>query len=212
MDNERLNDWRVLFAHALAILDAAERTGGPLTWSFGGGTVLMLRHGHRYSRDVDIFVPDPQWLGYLSPRLNTVAESLAADYVEGAEFLKLSFPEGEIDFVASGWLTPEPFRTERLFDRDIKVESSAEIVGKKLWFRTESFKARDLYDLATVLALEPDSLREIAPLIREKGPMVLDLMARKRAAMLEELEALERLHADRSFESCLDILREYLDS
>lgn len=102
MDYDRLNDWRPLFERALAIVDAAERVGGPLMWSFGGGTVLMLRHRHRYSHDVDIFVPDPQWLGYLSPRLNTVAESLVANFIEGAEFLKLSFPEGEIDFVAAG--------------------------------------------------------------------------------------------------------------
>jgi hypothetical protein len=31
-------------------------------WTFGGGTVLMLRHKHRISRDVEIFVPDPQYL------------------------------------------------------------------------------------------------------------------------------------------------------
>ena len=26
-------------------------------WTFGGGTVLMLRYRHRFSKDVDIFVP-----------------------------------------------------------------------------------------------------------------------------------------------------------
>jgi hypothetical protein len=37
-------------------------------WTFGGGTVLMLRYRHRRSKDIDIFVPDPQHLGYVSPR------------------------------------------------------------------------------------------------------------------------------------------------
>jgi len=210
MDPDRLNDWRPLFERALAILDEAGRVAGPLTWSFGGGTVLMLRHRHRYSHDVDIFVPDPQWLGYLSPRLNTVAESLASNFIEGAEFLKVSFPEGEIDFVAAGWLTPEPFRPERLFERDINVETSAEIVGKKLWFRAESFKARDLYDLATVIELDPGALREIAPLVREKGPVILELAARKGEVMKEDFEALERYGEERSFERCLEVVRKHV--
>jgi hypothetical protein len=210
MDEDRLNDWRRLLERALAILDAAAQAGGPLTWSFGGGTVLMLRHRHRYSHDVDIFLPDPQWLGYLSPRLNPAAESLAGSYVEGAEFLKLSFPEGEIDFVAAGWLTPQPFGRERHFGRDINVETSAEIVAKKLWFRAESFKARDLYDLATVIERDPAALREIAPLIREKVPVILGLAADRTEAMREEFEALERFEEERTIARCIEIVRRHL--
>lgn len=210
MDEGRLNEWRVLFGRALAIIDAAEASGGKLAWSFGGGTVLMLRHGHRFSHDVDIFVPDPQWLGHLSPRLNVVADSLIDAHVEGAEFLKLVFPEGEIDFVAAGWLTPEPFRKERILERDVNVETSAEIVGKKLWFRAQSFKARDLFDLATVIELAPESLREIAPLLRENGPVILEAIQHRRAAMQEEFEALEIFHAERSLERCVDALRGHL--
>ena len=83
-------------------------------WSFGGGTVLMRRHNHRFSKDIDIFIPDPQYLAYLTPRLNEIAESLTADYLEEAESLKLRFPEGEIDFVASAALTREPTTVETL--------------------------------------------------------------------------------------------------
>lgn len=39
-------------------------------WTFGGGTVLMLRYGHRVSKDIDIFVPNPQYLGYVNPRIS----------------------------------------------------------------------------------------------------------------------------------------------
>jgi hypothetical protein len=93
MADDRLKAWEKLFSHALSILDESLAAGAPESgWSFGGGTVLMRRHRHRVSRDVDIFVPDPQWLGYLTPRLNARAESLTADYVEQAGFLKLYFP------------------------------------------------------------------------------------------------------------------------
>lgn len=70
--------WQVLLQYALALLDDAAKHGGvsdPL-WTFGGGTVLMLRHNHRHSKDIDIFVPDPQYLGFFTPHLSDVAEAI----------------------------------------------------------------------------------------------------------------------------------------
>lgn len=45
----------------------------------------MLRIGHRHSKDIDLFVPDPQCLGFVSPRLSEVAEQVSTDYEENAE-------------------------------------------------------------------------------------------------------------------------------
>ena len=57
--------WQTLFARAMQLIDNLEqRTGLAPFWTFGGGTVLMLRYQHRRSKDIDIFVPDPQYLGY----------------------------------------------------------------------------------------------------------------------------------------------------
>lgn len=63
--------WEILLKHAFAIIDDLEKHGGIKNpfWTFGGGTVLMLRHAHRQSKDIDIFVPDPQYLGFVTPRL-----------------------------------------------------------------------------------------------------------------------------------------------
>lgn len=97
-----IETWKVLFGHALSLIDDILRHGTKdLYWTFGGGTVLMLRHNHRFSKDIDIFVPDPQALGFVTPRLSSHAESLTTDYTEAANFVKLFLPEGEIDFVAS---------------------------------------------------------------------------------------------------------------
>ncbi|WP_426166476.1 nucleotidyl transferase AbiEii/AbiGii toxin family protein [Pseudoduganella sp. R-34] len=53
--------WESLFKKALIAIDeiAAHGYANPF-WTFGGGTVLMLRYGHLFSKDVDIFVPDLQ--------------------------------------------------------------------------------------------------------------------------------------------------------
>lgn len=118
MNEERLKIWETLFRRALALIDSVASSGAPLDdWSFGGGTVLMLRHRHRFSKDIDIFIPDPQYLNLLSPRLNAAAEALTGKYVEQQGFLKLLFPEGEIDFVAAGPLIPNPTRIEILLGR-----------------------------------------------------------------------------------------------
>jgi hypothetical protein len=133
---DRLKVWETLFQRALELIDSVARSGTVFEpWSFGGGTVLMRRYRHRFSRDIDIFVPDPQYLGYVTPRLNDTAESMTADYVEQGNFLKLRFPEGEIDFIASAPLTAAPTVVERLFGREVRVETATEIIAKKLWHR-----------------------------------------------------------------------------
>ena len=59
-------------SRALALIDEITRYGGIADpfWTFGGGTVLMFRYRHRLSKDIDIFVPDPQDLGFVTPRLS----------------------------------------------------------------------------------------------------------------------------------------------
>ena len=76
--------WEVLFQRALRLVDDLQHHGGLADpfWTLGGGTVLMFRYGHRLSKDIDIFVPDPQYLGYVTPRLSDTAASLTEDYTE----------------------------------------------------------------------------------------------------------------------------------
>src|ERR1700759_4144690 len=151
MDDQRPTTWEVLFQRALILIDDARAKGIPVDgWTFGGGTVLMRRHWHRFSKDVDIFIQDPQFLGYLSPRLSPAAESLTTSYAEDSNFVKLFFPEGEIDFVVSLPITAVPAVAETLLGRSFLVESSAEIVAKKIWHRGADITARDIFDVAMV--------------------------------------------------------------
>jgi len=52
--------WEALFKRAIEIIDGAN---AEIAWTLGGGTVLMFRHNHRMSKDIDIFFSDPQPLG-----------------------------------------------------------------------------------------------------------------------------------------------------
>lgn len=206
MDPARLNDWESLFVQALTILDAAAAAIGPFTWSFGGGTALMLKYRHRYSKDIDIFLRDPQFIGHVTPRLSAAAEAVTGDYQEGAEFVKLNLAAGEIDFIGTGWLTPQPYREETVLGRTVNVETPAEIIAKKVLYRARTFKARDLFDLATVLDREPDAIHEIAPVIQDHRELLMARVQQHRAALEEEYAGLDLLDTTKSFADCVAAL------
>lgn len=208
MAEDRLKLWETLFQRALLLIDSARASGATLdNWSFGGGTVLMRRHHHRFSKDIDIFVFDPQCLPYLSPRLNDKAESLTSDYVEQADFLKLNFPEGEIDFVASAPLTENATVIEILFGREVRVETSSEIIAKKVWHRGDRFTARDIFDLALVIEKEPEALWKIRPILRDRREIILARIGTQEATLRETFAALEVLDYRRSFDECVELTK-----
>jgi predicted nucleotidyltransferase component of viral defense system len=212
MAEDPLKTWETLFKRALELIDSVADSGTKLeNWSFGGGTVLMRRYRHRFSKDIDIFITDPQYLGYLSPRLNTRAELLTTHYDEQGNSVKLYFDEGEIDFVASAPLTANPTSTEILFGRAVQVETSTEIIAKKIWHRGEQFTARDIFDLAMVAELEPAALKQINPVLRERRDVVLQRIVDQDAALRETFAALAVLDYKRSFDECVEIVTKCLD-
>lgn len=184
-----------LLQHALRLVDEIHRHGiNDPFWTLGGGTVLMLRYQHRQSKDIDIFVPDPQYLGYVSPRLSDVAGEVSHDYAEGPGYVKLIRPEGEIDFVASPNLTTNPFEVWQLLGRPVRVEVAAEIVAKKLWHRGDRVTARDLFDLSLVIEQEPKQLAAAARyLVKHRDVFVAQLQSRSRVlqAQFEAIDVLQ---------------------
>lgn len=193
------------------MIDDIARLGIPDPfWTFGGGTVLMLRHQHRMSKDIDIFVPDPQYLGFVSPRLSDAAERVSQDYVEGPGYVKLLRPEGEIDFVASPNLTAQPFEEWTLLGRKVKVETSAEIVAKKLWHRGDRATARDLFDLSLVIEREPDALATAAPYLTRHREAFLSQLEQRRAVLSAQFEAIDTLDYLPSYNESVQRVSRYL--
>ena len=201
-----MKTWESLFRNALAVLDNAVKAGMPDDWSFGGGTVLMLKYHHRFSKDVDIFVTDPQCLGFLSPRLNEGTEMGTNDYDEQTNSLKLYYGQGEVDFVVAMPLTPAPFETLEIMGRMVKVETPLEIVAKKIQFRATDFKARDLFDLALVLERESAAIPTLARLIQNKKDVLLKRFRSRDAVLREDFQALDVLNFNPSYNACLKLV------
>jgi Nucleotidyl transferase AbiEii toxin, Type IV TA system len=203
--------WQGLLTHAFGLLDDLQvHTGRTPIWTFGGGTVLMLRYEHRRSKDIDIFLPDPQYLGYLSPRLSDLAAAISTDYVEGASFIKLVRPEGEIDFVAASNLTDEPFNWWQVQRRPVRVETAAEIVAKKLWHRGDMATARDLFDLSVVIERDPSSLLAASKFLVRHRDAFLDQVHTRAVILRQQFEAIDALKYRPGFDEAVARAKAFL--
>ena len=207
--------WQDLFKAALTLIDEITKHGGVADpfFTFGGGTVLMLRYQHRFSKDIDIFVPDPQSLGYINPRLCDVADELCeSQYVEAANFIKLILPIGEIDFVASPNLldADKAYEDWHLFGRRVRVETAAEIIAKKMYHRGAQATARDLFDLAMVIEHEPAALIAAKPSMeRHRAAFCANLNSASRNFQLE-FESVKTITYRPTFDHARDVALRFL--
>lgn len=181
-DNGALKPWEILFDRMIGIL---ETLPAPLRereeWIFGGGTALGLYYDHRESHDIDIFIKNPALIPYLSPRVNDRTERMSHSYTEMSNFLKLHFSEGEIDFIVSPSVTGSPSRKTEIRGNIFQIESPEEIISKKILYRSDEFKPRDVFD--TVVALRHDSgiLLKNRNVLGSRFPVLL-----KRLSVLEK--------------------------
>jgi hypothetical protein len=206
--------WEKLFPRALALIDEIRRYGGikdPF-WTLGGGTVLMFRYHHRLSKDIDIFVPDPQYLGFVTPRLSDTAADLTQDYTElpGA-FVKLQFEEGEVDFVAAPNLVADAWEIWDIGGRSVKVETAAEIIAKKMYHRGDRATARDLFDVALVIEREPQQLLAATPFLLRHREAFLAQIRQPHAGLRAAFDAIATLDYTPDFDHCVAMVGGFLD-
>ena len=202
--------WRTLWPVALDLMSHLESMISNAHWTFGGGTVLMLRYDHRFSKDIDLFVPDPQYLGHVNPRLGGPAEDLTSEYEVSAEFIKLYLPQGEIDVVVGAALTHESFVIEEFHGRPVRVETSAEILAKKMWHRGDQAKARDLFDFCTVLEHEPEAIKVAMPFMAKHAAAFLTRLEERAELTEAAFAAIDARSFKKSFGECFSIARDVL--
>lgn len=207
--------WESLFPRALMLIDDISKYGGIADpfWTFGGGTVLMFRYRHRLSKDIDIFVPDPQYLGFVTPRLSDTAADLTEDYTEQqGMFVKLQFDEGEVDFVSAPNLLDDAWEVWNIQGRSVKVETAAEIIAKKMYHRGDRVTARDLFDLALVIEREPVQLLTAKPFLLRHRSAFLAQIWQPHPSLRAAFDAIATLEYSQSFDHCVAVAGEFLDS
>jgi predicted nucleotidyltransferase component of viral defense system len=206
--------WKDLLPHALSLIEEIKShgTSDPF-WTLGGGTVLMFRYQHRLSKDIDIFVPDPQYLSFVTPRLSDVAAAISDQYVEDqSSYVKLIRPEGEIDFVASPNLTDSPFEMWHIDGHHIRVETAAEIVAKKLWHRGDRTTARDLFDLSLVIEREPEALIKAATYLLKNADVFINQIASRKTVLKRQFAEIDTLAYKPSYDEAAERAATFLKS
>lgn len=111
----------------------------------------MIHYEHRMSKDIDLFFSDPQLIDYVSPKTNDALEDEMGDYLDGHHFKRYVLKEGKLDFIKGHPLTKLAPTTLDFEGRTIFMDSPVEIAAKKIFYRCEEFKPRDVFDQAAVL-------------------------------------------------------------
>lgn len=206
--------WQELLPHALNIIEDIKKhgTSDPF-WTFGGGTVLMFRYQHRRSKDIDIFVPDPQYLGFVTPRLSDVAAGVSSQYIEDqSSYVKLIRPEGEIDFVAALNLTKSPYEVWNIGGQFIRVETATEIVAKKLWHRGDRATARDLFDLSLVIEREPQELIKAGEFLQKNANLFMEQILSRAAVLRMQFAEIDTLNYTPTYDEAVERASEFLEA
>ncbi len=171
----------------------------------------MFRYGHRLSKGIDIFVPDPQYLGYVTPRHSDTAACLTEEYTEmPGSFVKLQFDEGEIDFVAAPNLTDAAWERWEIQGWPVRVETAAEVIAKKMYHRGDRATARDLFDLSMVVEREPEALAAAAPFLTRHREQFRKQIGRPGPGFVATFEAIAASGYRPTLEHCVQVATAYL--
>lgn len=112
-------------------------------------------------------------------------------YDEAANYLKLIYPEGEIDFIVASYIADVPTERKAVglselgtgLSYTIEIEHPVEIALKKLNYRGTLLKVRDIFYIAVMDRLFPDLLQDnlhfvphLKAAIWQKADICLDRM------------------------------------
>ena len=150
----------------------------------GGGTALAARWGHRHSTDVDLFATP-----YAYSRLYAARSQFLTDLRErvpiartttfSPHFARILTEDGcEISLSTSPPVTPDPISTDTVKGTDVQVETTAEILGKKLQYRmlhNAILVPRYLYDIVVAQRLDAESLNKALSILAPED--VMDIAA-----------------------------------
>jgi hypothetical protein len=201
--------WLKLFEKAMEIIDEAERSCGKIRWTAGGGTMLDDMFGHRDSKDIDIFVRDPQYLLFLTPRVNAKAEAIADKYIEASNTIKIFAAEGQINFIVAPCLTDPGATSRRIGQHMAMVETPAEILAKKVFYRASDFTARDIFDFTFFIGQgEAEFLNDKT--YRDELEVILHRIKRSDAQLRKYFISIARTGYQADYDHCVGLISQFV--
>ena len=131
----------------------------------GGGTVLAARWGHRHSTDVDLSLGWDAFHKRLFERRHAFADEVRALSPAFVQILEagclIGLREAEVSLTVARDATGQPLSGDRVEGSRVPVESTAEILARKLRLRMLGqglYLPRDMYDIAVARERDPAAL------------------------------------------------------
>ena len=156
----------------------ARAFGGENHLRLGGGTALAARWHHRHSTDVDIFVESEpyrqfHWNTGGQFSLDLTAAAPVDRLIIGRDGAYISFQArpGHVSVAPVRGLPHDPRSADTVEGTDVPLETTAEILAKKLCFRMAQDKEllpRDLYDIAFARDRAPSALQTALDALRPR--------------------------------------------
>jgi hypothetical protein len=154
-------------------------------------------------------------LALLSPETTDIWKCSAWD--RAAHYLKLKYPEGEVDFIVTAAISSLP-PIEKQIDLTgirqgskptIRIDPPVEIALKKLHYRATMLKPRDLFDISVIEAIDGDDLiANLHEVAEKKNDLLRRLDDIKEDFIQAELAELDiRPRWERHKKTCLESVR-----
>ena len=162
-----MKNWETLFHISI---DDLRNSNIPYdVWAIGGSSAIYLKFSHRKSKDLDIFIYDPQFLNYISPRLNDLKSiEKLLDYEETEKSIKIRYNEGKIDYVINTQISNFSPIIHDFENWPLQVEHPIEVITKKIYYRSHYSPPRDIFDIAFIFSKYEEELLKIHPQIFKK--------------------------------------------
>lgn len=150
--------------------------GGEHHLHLGGGTALATRWRHRHSTDVDLFVDPADYArlfkGEQQFRADLERQTRSARNIAiEPGFARIVLADGgEVSLSTSPSLTGDPLSADTVRGTGVPLETTAEILAKKLRYRmiqNAQIVPRDLYDLAFARQNDPGALQTALSTLNE---------------------------------------------
>ena len=108
------------------------------------------------------------------------------------------------------YLTKPGFETWQIDGHSINVETSVEIIAKKMWHRGNAVTARDLFDLALIVEREPKALQTAAQFIVRYRDSFLEQLKSRHKILTMQFGEIDTWKYQPTFLDCVDIAERFL--
>lgn len=163
------------------IINNAIKSGVPKDFiKFGGGTALAMYYfQHRLSFDIDLFLSNQQSLSFFSPKLWIDDFDFFNDSEYTDKFNHIGVvtkTEIKLDILVDENLTNKYIDDSReIFPFDVYIETIEDIISKKIVFRKQDNKTRDIFDIAVAIYKNENLLSNLLTLKKIELQDLIDL-------------------------------------